>query len=126
MMLFDTSAWIEFFQGTENGKKVEDLLKREKHFTNVVTFAEVINWCLRNNLENKIKFYIEGIRKGSEIVNLDEPIITLAGRLNYERKKVVKNWGMTDSFILATSLLYDLKILTRDSQFKDLPNVGML
>ena len=125
-MLFDTSAWIEFFQGTEKGKKVEEFLKSEKNFTNAVTFAEVINWCLRNNLENKINSYIDGIKKGSEMLGLDETIITLAGRLNYERKKAVKNWGMMDSFILATSLLYDLKILTRDSQFKDLLNVEML
>ena len=125
-MLFDTSAWIEFFQGTEKGKKVEEFLKSEKNFTNVVTFAEVINWCLRNDLENKINSYIEGIKKGSEMLDFDETIITLVGRLNYERKKVVKNWGMMDSFILATSLLYDLKILTRDSQFKDLLNVEIL
>jgi len=91
-----------------------------------VSFAEVINWCFRNKLENRINFYIEGIKKGSEIIGLDEKIITFAGRLNYERKKVVKNWGMMDSFILATSLLYDLKILTKDSQFKDLQNVEIL
>jgi len=125
-MLFDTSAWIEFFQGTRKGKKVRQFLKVEENFTNIVSFAEVINWCLRNNLENRINSYIEGIKKGSEILDLDEKIITLAGRLNYERKMVVKNWGMMDSFILATSLLYDLKILTKDSQFKDLQNVEIL
>ena len=101
-------------------------MKVEENFTNIVSFAEVINWCLRNNLENRINSYIEGIKKGSEILDLDEKIITLAGRLNYERKMVVKNWGMMDSFILATSLLYDLKILTKDSQFKNLQNVEIL
>jgi len=125
-MLFDTSAWIEFFQGTRKGKKVRQFLKVEENFTNIVSFAEVINWCLRNNLENRINSYIEGIKKGSEILDLDEKIITLAGRLNYERKMVVKNWGMMDSFIFATSLLYDLKILTKDLQFKDLQNVEIL
>jgi len=125
-MLFDTSAWIEFFQGTRKGKKVRQFLKVEENFTNIVSFAEVINWCLRNNLENRINSYIEGIKKGSEILDLDEKIITLAGRLNYERKMVVKNWGMMDSFILAASLLYDLKILTKDLQFKDLQNVEIL
>lgn len=124
-MLFDTSAWIEFFQGTQKGKKVRQFLKAEENFTNIVSFAEVINWCLRDKLENRINSYIEGVKKGSEIIDLDEKIITLAGRLNYERKKFVKNWGMMDSFILAT-LLYDLKILTKDLQFKDLQNVEIL
>ena len=125
-MLFDTSAWIEFFQGTEKGKKVREFLKSEENFSSIVTFAEVINWSLRNSLESKISHYIMAIKKGSEIIDLDETIITLAGRLNYERKIAVKNWGMMDSFILSTSLLYDLKILTKDLQFNDLPNVVIL
>jgi predicted nucleic acid-binding protein len=29
-MLLDTSVWIEFFQGTEKSKKVEDILKLKK------------------------------------------------------------------------------------------------
>lgn len=125
-MLLDTSAWIEFFQGTEKGKKVREFFGKEENFTSVVTFAEVINWCLRNKLESKTSPYIRAIKKGSEIINLDETIIILAGRLNYERKMVVKKWGMIDSFILATSLLYDLKILTKDLQFKDLSNAVIL
>ena len=57
---------------------------------------------------------------------MDEEIIVSAGKLNYERKKIVKNWGMLDSFILATAQVYDLKILTKDSHFKDLPNIQLL
>ncbi len=125
-MLFDTSAWIEFFQGTERGKKVQEPLKNEENFTCIVTFAELINWCLRNRLENKITSYIKTIKQGSELIDLDETMVTLSGRLNYERKMVVKDWGMMDSFILATSLVYDLKILTKDLHFKDLSNAVIL
>lgn len=125
-MLLDTSAWIEFFKGSEKGKQVGKILESEENFTSIVTFAEVTNWSLRNNLEGKINSYINGIRKGSETIDLDEKMMILAGRLNYERKKSAKEWGMMDSFILATSLLYDLKILTKDSQFEDLDNVEIL
>ncbi len=125
-MLFDTSAWIEFFQGTERGKKLQEYLKGEENFTCIVTFAEVTNWCLRNNLESKISSYIKAIKKGSEVIDIDETIVTLAGRLSYERKMIVKDWGMMDSFILATSLVYDLKVLTKDSYFKDMSNAVIL
>ena len=125
-MLFDTSAWIEFFQGTERSKKVENILKIEENFTSIVTFAEVVNWCLKNRIEDKIKDYIEGNKNGSRILNLNEAIVIAAGKLNHERKEITKNWGMLDSFIAATSLVYSLEILTKDSQFKDLPNVEML
>jgi len=125
-MLMDSSAWIEFFQGTDKSKVIENILKTEENFTSEITFAEIVNWCLRNNIEHKIREYIEGIKKGSKILELNESIIISAGELNFKRKKIVKNWGMIDSLILATALLYDLKILTNDSHFKDLGNVEML
>ncbi len=126
VMLFDTSAWIEFFQGTEKGKGVGNILNTEENFTSIVTFPEIVNWCLKNNIQDKIKIYIEGIKNGSTVLELNEPIAIVAGKLNYERKKVVKNWGMIDSIILATAQIYNLKGLTKDSQFKDLSNVEIL
>jgi len=125
-MLFDTSAWIEFFQGTEKGKKVREILDLEENFTSIVTFAEITFWCLKNNQENKIMPYLEGIKKGSKVIDLEEIIVINAGKLNYERKKVVKNWGLMDSFLLSTALLFGLKILTKDSHFRNLPNTEML
>ena len=125
-MLFDTSAWIEFFQGSNKAEKVKERLTTEENFTSIVTFAELINWCLKNNIENKINEYIEGIKSSSTILDLDETIVVAAGKINYERKKVVKNWGMLDSFILSTALVYNLKVLTKDTQFEDLPNVEII
>ena len=125
-MLLDTSAWIEFFQDTDKCQLVQNKLKNEENFTSEITFAEIVNWCLRNKLEHKIREYTEGIKNGSKILMLNESIIIYAGKLNYERKKIIKNWGMVDSLILATSLLYDLKIITKDSHFKDLENVEIL
>lgn len=120
-ILLDTSAWIEFFQGTERGKLVKNVLKIEQSFTSIITFAEISNWCIKNNIENKTKEYIEGMKTGSQILLLNEAIIIASGKINYKRKKSVNKWGMMDSFILATSLFYNLKILTKDSYFSDLP-----
>ena len=125
-MLLDSSAWIEFFEGVGKYKRVAEVLKSEENHTCIVTVAEVVNWCLRNNLESKIMEYIEGIAKGSKILNLTVEITAAAGRLNFERKKFEKNWGMLDSLILSTALFYNLRVLTKDPQFKDLPDVEML
>ncbi len=125
-MLLDTSAWIELFQESDKTAIVKNVLETEENFTSAITFAEIVNWCLKNNIDDKIIEYIGGIKKGSKILELDETIIISAGKINYDRKKIVKNWGMIDSFILATALLYNLKILTKDFHFKDLENVKML
>ena len=125
-MILDTSAWIEFFQGTENCETVAQVLRKEQPATSTVTLAEIVHWCLRNKLEHKIADYLDGIRAGSRILHASEHIFITAGMLNYERKKINKRWGMVDSIILATAHTYGLGVLTKDSQFKDLPNIRLL
>src|SRR3989338_6979609 len=108
-MLLDTSAWIELFQETEKTAIVKNVLETEDNFTSSITFAELVNWCLKNDKEGKIKAYIGGIKNGSTVLDINESIIISAGKLNYERKKTIKNWGMADSLILSTALFYNLK-----------------
>ena len=123
-MLIDTYAWIEFFRGTESGMEAREVLRAERSFTSVVSIAEIAEWCLKNNL--RLQEYVRAVTKGSVILRLDEQTASIAGTINHERKKTIRGWGMGDSLILATAVSYDLKILTGDSHFKDLPNVRML
>ena len=122
-MLLDTSAWVEFFIKSEKGEIVKNVLEAEKCCSCIVTLAEISNWALRENQNGKecLKFIVSA----AKILNLTHEISFLAGELNFQRKKAVKNWGMIDSFILATALIYDLKILTKDNHFRDLENVEM-
>jgi len=125
-MLLDTYAWVEFFKGTNKGKEVKEILKKERCYTSIISIAELVEWCLKNNLETKIGEYIKNINKISIILNLDEEIVLLAGKINHERKKKIKGWGMIDSLISATSISYNLNILTGDIHFKDLSNAKIL
>jgi len=65
-------------------------------------------------------------QSSSDVLDLDEEIAILAGKINFENKKKIKNWGMLDSFIYSTARLYGLKTLTGDKHFKDLEEVEML
>jgi|SRR3989344_2032150 len=123
-MLLDSYAWIELFLGTEKGKKVKELLEKGKHYISIVSIAEITEWSLKNKIETKN--LIDVIKKISEVINLNEEIVELAGKINFERKKIIKDWGMLDSLIYATALLYNLKILTGDKHFEKLNNVEML
>ncbi|HLC32335.1 MAG TPA: PIN domain-containing protein [Candidatus Nanoarchaeia archaeon] len=124
MILLDASAWIEFFLESEKFSKTEQIIESEQACTSMITFAEIANWCNKNNKD--VSECIKFIKNGSEIINLNEGIIVAAGRLNYERKKKIPKWGMIDSLILATAQMYDLTILTKDRDFRDLPNVELL
>lgn len=124
-MLLDSSAWVEFFQGSEKGKEVKSILEQEESFTSIVTFAEIAQWCLRTGRED-LMLCVEGVKRMSRILPPTEVISISAGRMNYERKKAGKKWGMIDSIIVATAQAYGLRILTKDYGFRDLPEAQVL
>ncbi|MDE1865020.1 MAG: PIN domain-containing protein [Candidatus Micrarchaeota archaeon] len=123
-MILDTSAWVEFFEGTTKGEKVKDILEKDKCFTSMVSLAEITNWSLKYGRETA--YFIDTMTKLSTILNIDKEIAVLAGRLNFERKKLNKKWGMLDSLIAATSIAYNLRLLAKDPDYDDLPNVVIL
>ena len=124
-MILDTSAWVEFIEGTERGQEVKAVLEREENFTSIVTISEITQWCLRNGREN-VAATIDEVKRISQILPLTETISIGAGKLNYERKKAGKKWGIIDSIIVATAQVYGLKILTKDYAFRDLPDARVL
>ena len=123
-MLLDSYAWIEFFNGTEKGREVKKVLKEGKCYTSIISLAEIAEVCSRT--DKNVNDFIDKIKNFSTILFLNETVSTVAGKLNFQRKKVVKGWGMMDSFILATALANNLPILTGDKHFKDLPNTKIL
>ena len=126
-MLFDSYAWVEFFQKSEEGVRVKEILEDLGSvgcFTSIVSLSEITEWCLKNNRDFDKR--IEIIMKLSTILNLNEEIVKLAGKINFENKRKINNWGMLDSLIYATASIYGLKVLTGDEHFRDLDNVEML
>ncbi len=124
-MLLDSSAWVEFFQGSEKGKEVRLVLEREESFTSLVTFSEIAQWCLRTGRKD-LMICIEAVKRMSRILVPTEVISIVAGKMNYERKKAGKKWGMMDSIIVATAQVYGLKVLTKDNGFRDLAEAQIL
>lgn len=122
-MLLDIYAWIEYFLGSEKGKKVEEFL-REECSTSIVSLAEMSEWCFKNN--KNFKERLEIIKRFSKILALNEIVVFAAGKINFEHKKIIRNWGMVDSLVYATAKFYDIKILTGDKHFQNLENVIML
>ena len=124
-MLLDTSAWVEFIEGTEKGREVRGIIEGRENFTSIATIAELAQWCLRSGRED-VAATIKEIKRISQTLPLTKTISIEAGKLNYERKKAGKKWGMMDSIIVATAQTYGLKILTKDNAFRNLPDAQVL
>ena len=114
-MLLDSSAWIEIFEGSSNGKKIEQIAENEDIYTSMVSISEITNWCRKNNLDEN--YYIGVIEENSGILSFTKESLILAGIINFERKKIVKNWGMLDSMIYAIAKLNSIIVLTTDHHF---------
>ncbi|HUC38967.1 MAG TPA: PIN domain-containing protein [Candidatus Acidoferrum sp.] len=123
-MLLDTSAWVELLTKAERWEKVDSVLDSEHCQTSMASLAEVYETMYKKGYDPKEA--VEKVMEASEVVDLSAEISMLAGQLNIKRKMKNRDWGMMDSFVLATAMLNDSKILTKDTDFKGLENVELL
>ncbi len=86
--------------------------------TPAIVVAELSEKYRRLNRDFGPRF--DFIRGRSSIIPLEEDLARVAGEVNYERKKMVRGWGMADSIVLATGRRSRTKIVTGDPHFKDL------
>jgi len=117
-VVLDSFAWIEYFNGTSAGEKVQTFLETGGVLTPAIVVAELSEKHKRLNREFGPKY--DFVKARTSVVPLEEELARVAGELNFERKKRVKGWGMADSIILATARRSGSRVVTGDPHFKDL------
>lgn len=88
--VIDSYAWIEYFRGTESGRRARRSVESETAATSAVSLAEMKEKYLREKwqtFEEDIAF----ITSKTSVANVDRETALLASALNYERKAKVKN-----------------------------------
>jgi len=123
-VVLDSFAWIEYFNGTTAGEKVQSFLEAGRVLTPAIVVAELSEKHKRLNREFGPKY--DFVKARTSVVPLEEELARVAGELNFERKKRVKGWGMADSIVLATARLSKSVIVTGDPHFKDLTEETVL
>ena len=66
------------------------------------------------------------MKSSSEVVQLDADIALRAGELDVERKRLVNDWGLVDSIVLATAREGGARVITGDRHFADLKDEVVL
>jgi predicted nucleic acid-binding protein len=115
--VIDSFAWIEYFRGTKIGKKAMRYIESGAAATATITIAELKEKYLKQNwgfFDEDLAFIITN----TLVVPLDRAISVSAGEINYQMKKKVKDWGMSDSIVLATARISSAKVVTGDEHFK--------
>lgn len=123
--VIDTYAWVEYFAGSEGGRKVRSYVESRSCATPTIVIAELSGKLLREvrgsretgeGRSRKLDF----VRSSTDVIPLDGDVATRAGELDIERKQSVKNWGLADSIVLATAREGGAQVVTGDRHFADL------
>lgn len=116
--VIDSYAWIEYFRGTKEGTVAKEYIEKKSNATCSISLAELSEKYRRENKDFSEDYHF--IVSKSEIIDLSGDIALSAGEINFENKKKIKNWGMSDAILLATAIMFNAKVITGDEHFKNL------
>ncbi len=124
--VIDSWAWIEYFTGSESGKKAKTIIENpENHIiTHWINISEVVSISKRK--EKDYKTISETLLSISEIFVGDNDFAVFVGQKHAEIKAKIKDFGLIDACVLATAEKTGAKIITGDPHFKGMKNVVML
>ena len=108
--VIDSYAWVEYFRGSKEGELAKEYIENNHCATSAINIAELSEKYKRENKD--FEKDMEFITSVAKIVEVSCGIALEAGRLNFENKKNIKNWGMADSIVLATAKMLNAKVVT--------------
>jgi len=117
--VIDSYAWIEYFRGTNAGKKAKEFIEKGSAATSAITLAELREKYLRENWSS-FDLDVKFVTTKTSLILIDHQISVSAGTISFENKKKIKNWGMADSIILATARRHSAKVVTGDPHFNNI------
>ncbi|MEM3479007.1 MAG: type II toxin-antitoxin system VapC family toxin [Candidatus Bathyarchaeia archaeon] len=123
--IIDSYAWIEYFRGSSRGSLARPYIEGENSATPTIVIAEISRKLLNEICEGRETMEgreekLDFIRTSTLIVELTMDIAKFAGEIDVERRKIVRDWGLSDSIILATARKGNAKVVTGDKHFADL------
>jgi len=121
----DSSAWIEYLEGSSIGEQVWKLLSGDNEiFVSSINVAEVVSKVTRAGKDAKIAF--DSMISNSKVFDLKVDEAREAGLLHAEMKRKNKSFGLADAMILVSARKVGGKLVTKDSHFKGISNVLIL
>ena len=121
MVVFDTSAWIEYFLGSKKALTVQNYVDSEQEiFTPSVCLAE-LRLKYEREMPSQTLACLTFVLKRSVIVNLDKETALLSADNKLKHKLY-----LTDAIIYATAQLLKKELLTSDADLRGLPGVVFL
>lgn len=115
-LVVDSWAWVEYFDGSFMGSKVDKAMSESEVWTSAVSIAEVVSKYRRKRIdESKAMDTLFAI---SKVGSPSRDDAQEAGRIHADAKKLSPNFGLADSFVLQLARKLSAKVLTGDPDFR--------
>lgn len=120
IIVLDSSAWFEYFNGSTAGEVVRDYLGRaDELITPASVIAEVVQAArLRGGNSNE---FVEFLQSKSRIEPLTPEIARRAGKLMAQRHGA--RWRAREAFVLATAQHFRAKVLSLNPNLEGLEDI---
>ncbi|MDI6721193.1 MAG: PIN domain-containing protein [Candidatus Aenigmarchaeota archaeon] len=122
--LLDSSVWIEYFAGTETGRKAKEIIEKEKILTCILSIAEISDKFSRE--KEKFNAFLEFIKNASVIANITLASCSEAGNLKTERRTSKKEFSLADAIIYLTAKENSCVLVAKDNDFEGMQGVVIL
>jgi predicted nucleic acid-binding protein len=122
--LLDASALVEFFEGTERGAVVCDLIETGSAAVTLLSIAETADVFARKSrpFAEESQFIKTHIR----IIPLSFTTCVAAGAFKNTRRASVSSFGLADALLYLTAQERGLTLVTKDNDFAGLDSVQLL
>ena len=116
--IIDSSAWIEYLEGSEKGEKVSNILKKENEiFILPLNIGEVVSKVKRKDKNVEIAYRV--LISRSNIIEITPKIAKESGLLHAKLRQKGSSISLADTMIIKTAQYLKTKIITTDNHFKD-------
>ena len=113
-VLLDSGCWIEYFNGTPQGKKIAEYIDSDTHlFISTINLAEVYKIGLLKKTVKEADAMVAMMMQRCFIIPVQTTMALNAAKINTEKKV-----GLGDSLIYTSAKAHDLKLVTGDPHLK--------
>ena len=115
--VIDTSAWIEYLNGSKGGESVNKTLRDENEIYVIsLIISEVISKVKRKG--GNVDLAYDCIIKNSRIFDITPKISKKIGILHAQIKNKLPSFSLADASIVCSAETIGAKIITKDTHFK--------
>lgn len=120
-ILLDTSAWIDYFNGTERGRHVRAHLAKANTFpiTTGMIAAEICSKFVRE--QKPVETALTALRSTAVLVPIDFEVAHQTAHIYQQQRKKKPKFGIVDAHIVAAAKINNAKIITCDTDFLGIP-----